>query len=103
MVNETDFISLKYTSDLTQAGIVYACKRLRKINNQIDKSKLKYLWQMIAEVGSELAFRRYLTLNKVPYTNLETNPFSDPDRYCHPIGGPKMQVNQLYSYSRGPI
>ena len=47
---------------------------------------------MIAEVGSELAFRRYLTLNKVPYTNLEANPFSDPDRFVILLGGRRCKL-----------
>jgi len=87
MVSDTDFTTLKYTPDLTQAGIAYVCKRLWQIENQLVESEIEHLWHLIGEVGSELAFRRYLTREKIPYTNLETKPFSDPDRYTVTLGG----------------
>jgi len=92
MVTPNDFIELAYTGDLTSTGIIYTCKSLSFVNLQKDQPTIKQLRQMVSGVAVELAFRRHLNSEKVPHSNLDTRPFTDPDRYDIAIGGRKCKI-----------
>lgn len=87
MVSVADFLTLPYTSDLTQAGLAYACKQYTLFGLSGESSPLTRFRRVIAEIGVELAFRRYLDNTKIPYRIDQTKPFTDPDRPALSIGG----------------
>lgn len=92
MVSSNDFFWLNYTTDLTQAGLAYACRRITLGDITQDDSPITQLRQMIADIGVELATHRYLLQEKIPHRNLQTRLFTDPDRYTLTIGGRRCAI-----------
>lgn len=92
MVSAADFISLKYTSDLTQGGLTYACKMLAVAGDRLGSPILKRLRRIVVNVAVELAFRRYLNNESVPHKYFKIAPFTDPDRYDIAIGGRRCNI-----------
>jgi hypothetical protein len=78
MLGIDDLIRLPFTADLPESGITYACRSLPHTYNHIDSSSCDYLRRMTASVVVELAFRRYLTQNDVPFEVTSETPFTPP-------------------------
>jgi hypothetical protein len=53
------------------------------------------LRRIVAGKAVELAFRRYLVEQAVPFDNLGTTPFTDPDRYDIAIGGRRCDIKSF--------
>ena len=95
MVTSNDFVQLDYTSDLTKAGIVYACRSLAYTYDRMGGSLLNRMRRIVAGVAVELAFRRFLDSKGVPYDILGVTPFTEPDRYDIAIGGRRCDVKSF--------
>jgi len=95
MVKISDFITIKYTPDLTQTGILYACKSLPYTFNRMGGSLLNRLRRIVTGVAVELAFRRHLSKEDVPHDSLGATPFTDPDRYDIAIGGRRCDIKSF--------
>lgn len=78
MLTPADFIRIPYHYDLTQAGILYACRALVGEVVQPGHLDLDPLREMVVDVATALAFRRCLAENHIPYRTLEVAPFSQP-------------------------
>lgn len=96
MITTADFIALDYTSDLTQAGVTYACKALTQAKQSPGEALPKWLRQITAGAAVELAFRRYLHRERVPHQNVDMTPFSAPDRQDIAIGGRRCQLKHFH-------
>jgi hypothetical protein len=93
MVSRSDFIGLDYTADLTEAGIAYARKHLSvQPEDYTGSGSHEALRGIVAGVAVELAFRRYLDRQKIPYKNISTAPFTQPERPDIMIGGRRCVV-----------
>jgi len=92
MVFTSDFITLPYTQDLTQAGLVYACKRCTLFGLPEEVSLITHLRQTIAEISVEVAIRRHLIQGGIPHQNLQIKHFTDPDRQILTIGGRRCKI-----------
>lgn len=92
MLTPQDFIHLLYTPDLTQAGIQYACQSLPYTYNRMRISDPDRLRRIIAGVGVELAFRRWLSEQNIPFDTLGATPFTQPDRYDVAINGQRIDI-----------
>jgi hypothetical protein len=92
MVSTSDFISLDYSADLTEAGIAYTRKSFTYMHDPIDEPEHGRLRRVIAGVAVELAFRRYLNRMDIPHSNLDATPFTDPDRLDIIIGGRRCDI-----------
>lgn len=98
MLTPADLLRLPYTPDLTEGGIAYACRTLAAASNRVGDSPFDHLRSIVAGVAVELAFRRYLTEQKVPFAVLGAEPFTHPDQYDVSLGGHRCQVmNYLIS------
>jgi len=95
MLTSSDFITIPYTPDMTQAGIAYACKSLHFTYNRMGTSPVKRLQRIVAGVAVELAFRRLLAAKQIPHDNLGATPFTDPDRYDIAIGGRRCDIKSF--------
>lgn len=95
MLNSADLITLRYTPDLTEAGIVYACRSLPFTYNRMGGSAFNRLRRIVAGKAVELAFRRYLANQAVPFDNLGATPFTDPDRYDIALGGRRCDIKSF--------
>jgi hypothetical protein len=103
MLTPSDFIHLSYSSDLTQAGITYACRSLSHTYNRMGGSPFERLRRIVAGVAVELAFRRYLTAHDIPHGNLGATPFTDPDRYDVSLGGRRCDLKSYMVARKGVI
>src|SRR5512145_3161542 len=96
-------LRLPYPSDLTRAGITYALRSLAYTYDRMGGSPFMRLRRIVAGKAVELAFRRYLDAQQVPYDNLGATPFTDPDRYDVALGGHRCDVKSFLISRREAI
>jgi hypothetical protein len=96
MLSPTDLLHLPYTPDLTEGGIAYALLSLPYKNLSHDQ-----LRRTVAQAIVELAFRRYLSQQDIPFEVTAATPFTDPERFDVSLGGHRCDVkSQLISNRR---
>src|SRR5512140_2118647 len=99
MISDSDLVCLPYTSDLTEAGISYACRSLPHTYDRMGGSHFDRLRRIVIGIAVELAFRRYLVQQHVPFEVKGATPFTDPDRYDVSLGGRRCDMKSfLISY-----
>jgi hypothetical protein len=99
MIKINDLIHLPYAPDLTEGGITYACRSLPHTYNRLTSSSRDCLTRVTADVAVELAFRRYLNQQNIPFDVKGAKPFTDPDRYDVSLGGHRCDLKSfLISY-----
>jgi hypothetical protein len=99
MISPSDLIHLPYTRDLTEGGIAYAIRSLPYTYNRMGGSPYGRLRRIVAGVAVELAFRRYLSEQNIPFDVKGATPFTDPDRYDVSLGGRRCDIKSfLISY-----
>jgi len=92
MITVSDLILLPYTRDLTEGGIAYALRSLPYTYDRMGGSPYDRLRHIVAGVGVELAFRRYLSGQNIPFDVQGSTPFTDPDRYDVSLGGHRCDI-----------
>jgi len=96
MLSVDDLVILPYTTDLTQAGIAYACQTL-PVEAQLNRAEIfPHLRQLVIEQAAELAFRRHLSMRNVPHNLTDSSAFSGPARACAVLGG---RCCDVFSYA----
>lgn len=103
MVTPSDFIRLPYAPDLTEGGIAYACRSLPHTYDRMGGSPFERLRRIVAGVAVELAFRRYLGEQGIPFDVKGATPFTDPDRYDVSLGGHRCDVKSFLITHRAQI
>jgi len=103
MINTSDFIHLPYTRDLTEGGTAYALRSLPYTYNRMGGSPYSRLRRIVAGVAVELAFRRYLSEQNVPFDVKGATPFTDPDRYDVALGGRRCDIKSFLITYRDQI
>jgi len=98
MLSPSDLLRLPYTPDLTEGGISYALLALKHKNPSCEQ-----LRQTVAQAIVELAFRRYLSQQDIPYDITAATPFTDPTRYDVSLGGHRCDLNAQLISSRRKI
>lgn len=99
MLTAADLVRLPYTPDLTEGGIAYACRSLAYTYDRMGGSPVDRMRRIAAGVAVELALRRYLGEQAVPFDVLGATPFTDPDRYDVSLGGHRCDLKS-YLLSR---
>jgi hypothetical protein len=92
MITSSDLISLPYTPDLSEGGIAYACHWLAGAYERMGDSPAERLRSRSGGAAVELAFRRYLTTQAVPFEVREGTPFSQPEHYTLALGGHRCDI-----------
>ena len=77
MLTASDLLRIPYTPDLTEGGITYACRALPHTYNRVGGSPFDRLRRIVAGVAVELAFRRSLTQQNIPFDIQGATPFTD--------------------------
>lgn len=95
MISPSDFLHLSYTRDLTEGGIAYAIRSLPYTYNRMGGSPYHRLRRIVAGVAVELAFRRYLSEQNIPFDVKGATPFTDPDRYDVSLGGRRCDIKSF--------
>lgn len=95
MITVSDLIHLPYAPDLTTGGITYACRSLAHTYNRMGGDSTARLQRIVAGVAVELAFRRRLAEEEVPYDLLGATHFTAPDRYDIALGGRRCDLKSF--------
>ena len=103
MITVNDFVHLPYARDLTDGGIAYAVHSLPYTYNRMGGSPYERLRRIVAGVAVELAFRRYLTEQNVPFDVMGATPFTDPDHYDVSLGGRRCDIKSFLITHREQI
>jgi hypothetical protein len=103
MVTASDLLRIPYTSDLTEGGIAYAGRSLPHTYDRMGGSPFDRLRHIVAGVAVELAFRRYLTQQNIPFDIKGATPFTDPDRYDVSLGGHRCDIKSFLISHRTQI
>ena len=103
MITPSDFIHLPYTPDLSEGGIAYAVRSLPYTYNRMGGSAYERLRRIVAGVAVELAFRRFLGEQNVPYDVMGATPFTDPDHYDVSLGGRRCDIKSFLITHREQI
>lgn len=103
MLTTSDLLHLPYTRDLTEAGIAYALRSLPRTYNRMGGSPYDRLRRTVAGVAVELAFRRYLSQQNIPFEVKGAAPFTNPDRYDVSLGGRRCDIKSFLISHREQI
>jgi hypothetical protein len=103
MLTASDLLHLPYTPDLTEGGIAYAVRSLPYTFDRMGGSPYDRLRRIVAGVAVELAFRRYLGEQGVPFDVQGATPFTDPDRYDVSLGGHRCDLKSFLITHRRQI
>jgi hypothetical protein len=103
MLSASDLIHLTYTPDLTEGGIAYACRLLATTSDHMGVSTVDRLRRIIGGVAVELAFRRTLTEQAIPFRVLGAMPFTHPERYDVSLGGHRCNLKSFLITRRPQI
>jgi hypothetical protein len=103
MPGYSDIIRLPYMPDLTEGGIAYACRSLPHTYNRMGGSPPDRMRRIVAGVAVELAFRRYLAQQNIPFDIKGATPFTDPDRYDVSLGGHRCDIKSFLISHRTQI
>ncbi len=103
MISAVDFIRLPFTPDLTESGISFAKRSLAQNNDHNTGSVFALLRQRVSNVAIELAFRRHLAENLIPFDVKGNLPFSEPDRYDVLLGGRRCSIHTYLTSRRSQI
>lgn len=103
MISTSDLIHLPYTRDLSEAGIAYAVRSLSYKYDHVEGAPYEYLRQVVAGVAVELAFRRHLSEQNIPFDVKGAMPFTDPDHYDVSLGGRRCKIQSFLITHREQI
>lgn len=99
----SDILNLSYTPDMTEGGIAYACRSLACSYNRVGGSSLDHLRNMVGRVAVELAFRRYLSAQAIPFDVLGGILFTARGHYDVSIGGHRCVMHSYLITRRAQI
>jgi len=103
MITLVDLIHLPYTPDLTEGSIAYACRSLSYTYDRMGGSPFDRLRNIVGGVAVELALRRYLNAQGVPFDVLGATPFTEPDRYDLSLGRHRCDLRSFLISQRRQI
>lgn len=103
MLSSSDLLRLPFPRDLTEGGIAYATRSLSRSTHRINDSLYDHLRHNVAGAAVELAFRRHLIQNEIPFTVKGAVIFTDPNRYDVSLGGHRCDVRSFLISHRDQI
>ena len=102
-LKQQDLIRLPYDDSLTSAGVTYACRSLHYSQSTSHRVSAHRIRRSVAAVAAELAFRRWLDAEDVPYGLIQAAPFTKPNHYTITVGGRRLDVRTIFITSRRQI
>jgi hypothetical protein len=103
MLSPAQVLRLPYDASLTLAGIEYAKKSLHYTFNRMGLNPAARLRKIVAGVAVELALRRWLEAQAIPYDLLGATAFTEKDRYDLCLGGRRCDVKSFFITDRPRI
>lgn len=103
MLTASDLLHLPYTRDLTEGGIACALHSLPHLYQRTGSSPYEHLRRVVAGAMVELAFRRYLSEQNIPFEVRGAAPFTEPDRYDVWLAGRRCDIKAFLISHRDQI
>jgi hypothetical protein len=103
MISAADIIRLSYTPDLIEGGIAYALRTLPYTFDRADGSIYDRMRRIVANAAVELAIRRYLVQNNIPFDVKNPEPFTNPDRYDVAFGDVRCDLHSFLISHRSQV
>ncbi|MBP7693795.1 MAG: hypothetical protein KA764_17875, partial [Anaerolineales bacterium] len=103
MLSPADLLRLPYDDTLTRAGVEYAKRSLHYTFNRMHLAPGPRLRKIVAGVAVELAFRRWLDAQAVPYDLRGLTAFTEKDKYDLSLGGRRADVKSFFLTDREAI
>jgi hypothetical protein len=103
MISSSDLLHIPHTRDLTEGGIAYALRSLPYTYKRAGSSPYDRLRRVVAGAAVELAFRRYLSEQDIPFEVKGALPFTDPERYDVSLGGRRCEIKSFLISNREQI
>ncbi|MDD2922755.1 MAG: hypothetical protein PHQ36_10775 [Anaerolineales bacterium] len=96
MLTPADFLHLPYTADLTEGGIAYALRTVSRNNTTYNRMR-----RIVAGVAVELAFRRHLSQQNIPYEIAASMPLAEHNRHDVLLDNRRCDIKSFFiSYRR---
>jgi hypothetical protein len=92
MISSANFIKLPHTLDLTEGGIAHALRSLVHSFDHAGSLPYERLRRTVASTAVEIAFRRYLSQQDIPFEVQSATPFTDSDRYEVSLEGRRCDI-----------
>jgi hypothetical protein len=92
MLNVNHILRLPYTPDLTEGGIAYALRSLTYSFDRAGNLPYERLRRTVANAAVELAFRRYLSQQDIPFEVQTATPFTDSERFDVALDGRRCDL-----------
>ena len=92
MLTEADFLHLPFTPDLNDAGAAMGLGTSSSDAAASDDSWYDSLQRTVARVAVELALRRHLTQNRIPFKVRGGLPFAEPRQFDVTLGGHRCDI-----------
>jgi len=103
MITSSNILHLSYTQDLTEGGIAYALRSIPYLYNRIQSYSYDALRRAVANAAVQLAFRRYLSEQNIPFEVKGAMPFTEHDRYDVSLGGRRCDLQTFLITGREQI
>jgi hypothetical protein len=103
MITPSDILHLSCTPDLIQGGIAYALHSLPYNFQNGGRPTYDRLRQIVSEAAVEIAFRRYLSEQDIPFDVKAALPFTGHDRYDVVLGGRRCEIKSFLIHEREQI
>lgn len=92
VITADDILRLDFTPDLTEAGISRACGSLPNLYIRAGNAGCTQLRHIVAQVAVELALRRHLVAEGIPFEVKAAVPFTDPSRFDVSVRGHRCEI-----------
>jgi hypothetical protein len=100
MISTGDIVKIAYSADLTDAGLIYVRHVLSIQPLRRDRGLIENLRRLVSATATELAFRRYLAAERIPFGAAAGRQFSESDHYDVVLDGHRCDVRSfLISHS----
>jgi hypothetical protein len=103
MISTSDFLHLRYTRELTEGGIAYALRSLPYSFSRSNGSVYDRLRRLVAGAAVDLAFRRYLSEQDIPFEVKSGLPFTKRDHHDVTLAGRRCEVQSFLVRQREQI
>jgi hypothetical protein len=103
MLTSSNFVRLPYPPDLTEGGVAFALRSLLYSFDHTSAALYQRLRRITAEVAVELAFRRHLSQQDIPFEVMPAAPFTDPDKFSVTLGGHRCDIKSFLISHRDQI
>lgn len=103
MITSSDLLHIPFTSDLTEGGIAYALRSLAFLQERAGASLADRLRRTVANISVELAFRRHLSQQDIPYEVQAAAAFSEHERFDVSLNNRRCALKSFFISNRSQV